>query len=179
VSQLLLAIAKSAEALGVSETTFRAKFLPHLPVVSIGARRLVVVKELNALLRRRELTALFGGRERLVALVSMLRGGGHAYLVRATNGLVKIGCSVDPQSRFHNLLTMSPLPLDLVATCPGGYSAESYLHGIFRELRSHGEWFREVPEMLRELRGIETDLSVRRDLLLEAARLLDEQEAAA
>jgi hypothetical protein len=177
VVKILTSIANAAEAYGLPEPAFRAKILPHVPVVQIRTLQRVVVSELLEFKRRREIEMRFGGRERLIALTRMATETDWTYLIRAANGLVKIGCSAEPERRFHALSTMSPVALELVALCPGGYSAERYLHDRFREHRSHGEWFREVPEMLEALFALKVDVADNEDLLMEAEEWLKEEGA--
>ncbi len=55
-------------------------------------------------------------------------------------GMVKIGKSFNPESRFVSLRTASPDPeLRLIGTVKG--DIEGNLHMQFRHSRSHGEWF--------------------------------------
>lgn len=70
------------------------------------------------------------------------------------SGLIKIGVAGNPQSRLRELSTMSPEPLHLIGTTTGGQPCERALHRRFEHLRSHGEWFREAPELLDFIRGV-------------------------
>jgi hypothetical protein len=54
---------------------------------------------------------------------------------------VKIGRTVNLEKRFASIQTMSPVPLVVLWTHPGGSDLESKLHQFFEEIRSHGEWF--------------------------------------
>ena len=54
---------------------------------------------------------------------------------------VKIGRSVNLKKRFADLRRMSPVPLVILWSHPGGSELESKLHRHFGEIRSHGEWF--------------------------------------
>jgi hypothetical protein len=54
---------------------------------------------------------------------------------------VKIGFSDKPRRRLRQIQMMSPLPLDILWSCPGGRAMEDALHVRFREYRTHGEWF--------------------------------------
>lgn len=59
---------------------------------------------------------------------------------------VKIGRSIDLGKRLADIQRMSPTPLDVLWSHPGGHELETCLHRHFRALRSHGEWFAfEVP----------------------------------
>lgn len=70
------------------------------------------------------------------------------YLVRAENGLVKIGKTVDVASRFNTLNTTSPIDLELMgyicSDCAG--EIERALHSKFANVRARGEWFALVHE---------------------------------
>jgi hypothetical protein len=64
------------------------------------------------------------------------------YFIEAPGtGLVKIGYAVDVLERFNGMLTMSPVPLSLLASMPGGPQMEAELHVRFANSRTHGEWF--------------------------------------
>jgi hypothetical protein len=62
-------------------------------------------------------------------------------------GPVKIGWSQRPQDRVYAYNTMSPYPLEIVATVPGSIALENRFHAHFAHLRSHREWFHESPEI--------------------------------
>jgi len=65
------------------------------------------------------------------------------YLVRAENGLVKIGKTVDIVSRFASLNSGSPLALRLITICrtPFAGDLEKHLHTSYKHKRVRGEWF--------------------------------------
>lgn len=66
---------------------------------------------------------------------------GYVYVIGARNQpIVKIGRSADPQKRVAAIQTMSPMPLEVLWTHPGGHF-EAKLHRHFAHLRTHGEWF--------------------------------------
>lgn len=54
---------------------------------------------------------------------------------------VKIGRTIDPPGRLATIQRMSPVPLKILWTTPGGYELETRLHRHFSAVRSHGEWF--------------------------------------
>ncbi|MGW8846584.1 GIY-YIG nuclease family protein [Streptomyces xiamenensis] len=54
---------------------------------------------------------------------------------------VKIGRSIDVARRLADIQRMSPVPLEVLWTTPGGHELETALHRHFRPYRSHGEWF--------------------------------------
>lgn len=78
------------------------------------------------------------------------------YFVEAPEqGLVKIGYALDPMQRFLNMLTNSAVPLKLLGTIPGGWEKETEIHTALDAHRSHGEWFRQCPEMDAFMIGME------------------------
>jgi hypothetical protein len=69
---------------------------------------------------------------------------GTVYFLRCpSNGLVKIGFTAGPpDERFRRIATLSPHPLEPVATMAGSLADEAALHARFLASWSHGEWFR-------------------------------------
>jgi len=67
----------------------------------------------------------------------------YLYLIRAENGLYKIGRSANPVSRYKSILNQSPTGLSLVSTFRFQRAdiIEGRLHQLYNEKRSHGEWF--------------------------------------
>lgn len=63
------------------------------------------------------------------------------FIQQGEDGPVKIGHSVDPESRLQCLQIGSPHPLSLLLTLPGGRSEEKSLHSRFANCRLDGEWF--------------------------------------
>lgn len=63
------------------------------------------------------------------------------YLMRHTNGLTKIGRSVQPRAREKTLQAEDPR-LEMIFCVDGLGHLENRLHEIFAELRVRGEWFR-------------------------------------
>lgn len=57
------------------------------------------------------------------------------------SSLVKIGRSDDVARRFLAIQSMSPLPLTVMWSTPGGADLEMFLHRAFARRRRHGEWF--------------------------------------
>jgi hypothetical protein len=76
---------------------------------------------------------------------------GYVYLIRAENGLCKVGRSSDVENRFGTLVTMSPVPLYLEHTVfsDNYVAAEDYAHTELKEYRHHGEWF-DLPQSVYE-----------------------------
>jgi len=54
---------------------------------------------------------------------------------------VKIGRTTNLRRRLADIRHMSPVPLAILWTHPGGRELEGNLHRYFAKLRSHGEWF--------------------------------------
>ncbi|WP_051761338.1 GIY-YIG nuclease family protein [Microbispora rosea] len=66
----------------------------------------------------------------------------YVYLIGcAESALVKIGRSEDVSRRRTEIQRMSPVPLTVLWSHPGGAELETRLHRCFGHLRSHGEWF--------------------------------------
>lgn len=57
------------------------------------------------------------------------------------SSLVKIGRSDDVGRRVKAIQNMSPLPLTVLWSTPGGAELEARLHRVFADHRKHGEWF--------------------------------------
>ncbi|MFM9584232.1 GIY-YIG nuclease family protein [Streptomyces caniscabiei] len=55
--------------------------------------------------------------------------------------VAKVGVSNAPERRLRQIQSMSPLPLQILWTCSGGYDLERRLHSYLAPYRSHGEWF--------------------------------------
>lgn len=73
-----------------------------------------------------------------------------AYFIESgMTGLIKIGRSVNPESRLKSLQTASPDKLTLLKVIPEQVVSESELHERFAHLRRQGEWF-ESSEEIRE-----------------------------
>ncbi len=75
------------------------------------------------------------------ALVMVPSEGSFIYFLRAANGLVKIGCTLELRKRVMALRCNSPIDLELIGFAVGGFRLEQALHAVLRETRSHGEWF--------------------------------------
>lgn len=58
------------------------------------------------------------------------------------SNVVKIGRTTNLKKRLADIQRMSPVPLEVLWTHPGGFELESALHRRFANIRSHGEWFR-------------------------------------
>lgn len=69
------------------------------------------------------------------------------YLLEATSGEIKIGCSVSPVTRWKTIAASSPCFVNLIAMWPGSFAEEKGLHRKFSDLRTYREWFRNEGEL--------------------------------
>jgi hypothetical protein len=69
---------------------------------------------------------------------------GYVYVLKAANGLYKIGKSKNPSQRISNIKTSSPERLEVYAVFSSSDMdmGEVCLHLMFEEKREMGEWFR-------------------------------------
>jgi hypothetical protein len=66
----------------------------------------------------------------------------HVYVIGSPgSSIVKIGRTTNLANRLAAIQRMSPVPLKVLWTHPGGNELESNLHRYFASRRSHGEWF--------------------------------------
>lgn len=84
---------------------------------------------------------------------------GYVYVVKAENGLYKIGKTQNPKSRISSLQTSSPVKLDLFCLFYSSDmdTAEIMLHDMFEETREIGEWFRLTDSHIDDLNRREGD----------------------
>lgn len=64
---------------------------------------------------------------------------------------IKIGIAENVAWRHRDLQACSPIKIDVLATTPGGRSAELEYHRRFAAHRLHGEWFNPHPDILAEI----------------------------
>lgn len=68
------------------------------------------------------------------------------YIIKASNGLLKIGMTSNPRARVRSLQTGSPLHLSVAhkqsVPTPRARTAEKRVHYRLRHSRVHGEWFK-------------------------------------
>jgi hypothetical protein len=79
------------------------------------------------------------------------RTNARCYFIGGAEGPVKIGFSVDVDSRLSAIRSCSPVPLGILALAPGGQEREIAYHQQFADHRLHGEWFARVPEIEAEI----------------------------
>jgi hypothetical protein len=72
------------------------------------------------------------------------------YFVQGVDGgPIKIGHARNVADRLRAMQLGSPVQLGTLATMDGGTELETVLHERFAHLRTHGEWFKPVPALLR------------------------------
>lgn len=72
--------------------------------------------------------------------------------------LVKIGTTTStPIDRLSNLQTGSPVPLKLLWAFKGIQLMEPFLHIVFKEFWTHGEWFKPAPKLGALVKALRTD----------------------
>lgn len=80
----------------------------------------------------------------------------YVYVLEAQNGMIKIGCSTCPRTRFEAIFAHSPVLIRQIAEWRGARADELVLHKQFHEFRHHNEWFAGVGPVLafaNEVRG--------------------------
>lgn len=67
----------------------------------------------------------------------------HVYFIRPVgqSGPIKIGCSRLPAARLEQLMTWSPLELEIAASVPGDFKLERNIHECFATEWLRREWF--------------------------------------
>ncbi len=86
---------------------------------------------------------------------------GNIYVVKAANGLYKIGMAVNVAKRLHEIRALSPVPVILVhafrTECM--LRTEQSLHKKFEATRDHGEWFRLDENQVKWLKSLDEQSS--------------------
>ena len=80
------------------------------------------------------------GSQEIKQPTAEFEGRSFLYLMRHSNGLTKIGRSVQPKAREKTLQAEDPR-LEMILCVDGQGYREKTLHRIFDELRVRGEWF--------------------------------------
>lgn len=75
-------------------------------------------------------------------------GSSVVYVLRASNGLLKIGTTEDFLYRLKALRRLSPVPLQIVSVFNAEAADEKRAHDRFGNYRHHGEWFEPAQEIL-------------------------------
>jgi hypothetical protein len=73
------------------------------------------------------------------------------YFIRGGDA-IKIGRTSNLAARLRSLATASAVPLELLASVPGGRMEETRLHRQWRHLHIRGEWFQASDELLCYIR---------------------------
>lgn len=86
---------------------------------------------------------------------SMSYKNGSVYLMKADNGVYKIGMSVNPVQRMLSLERTLPYDLELIHTIQSKRMKhlERYFHDLFKESRLKGEWFDLTPEQVEQFKN--------------------------
>lgn len=76
----------------------------------------------------------------------------NVYLIKAENGLIKIGVAINVNTRLATLACASPCKLEKVFSIQKefAYIVENSLHTRFKKERSHGEWFSLSEEQIED-----------------------------
>lgn len=69
------------------------------------------------------------------------------YFIRS-GGLIKIGITSNLDARLSCLRGSSAQRVELLKSIPGNIQTEKSIHMRFDNLRTHGEWFTETPELI-------------------------------
>lgn len=69
------------------------------------------------------------------------------FLENSTQGLLKVGVSLDVQRRLREIQRDGVGEIHLLGDIPGGFTIERVLHELFGDWRVHGEWFTFTPEI--------------------------------
>lgn len=77
-------------------------------------------------------------------------------------GVVKIGFTNDVKRRLSTLQTGHTRPLKVIRLFEGGPAEEARLHALFADVRTKGEWFTFVAEMLGDVGLVEISLTTLR-----------------
>lgn len=72
----------------------------------------------------------------------------YVYFARSyPTGMIKIGCSIQPDQRAQSLKYEFGEPIKILFTVPGGFDVERKYHRRFRASRYQGEWFYESEKL--------------------------------
>lgn len=84
---------------------------------------------------------------------------GYIYILKATNGLYKIGKTQNLNNRIKTIRTASPVKIEVYRVFQSTeYSKiELHLHSLFSDFREIGEWFRLTDEELATIDEIQGD----------------------
>jgi hypothetical protein len=74
---------------------------------------------------------------------------GFIYFLKAENGFIKIGISGNVEERMNELISNSPVKVELLKTVEGNQKMEKELHEKFKKYRNHGEWFKSSETLMK------------------------------
>lgn len=82
---------------------------------------------------------------------------GYVYLLRAHDGLYKIGHTANPDNRLRTFEVRLPFFVEYehLIPCENRLKAEATLHSRYAAQRVHGEWFRLTDTQVAEIKAIE------------------------
>lgn len=86
-------------------------------------------------------------------------GPGHIYFIKAGRSRVKIGHSLNHETRLASLASGNHQKLVLLGTVPGSQKDERAMHKQFAKQRVHGEWFKIAGTLATFLKRFETKAS--------------------
>lgn len=153
-------ISHSVNLVGISRRTVY-KMCEYHPEFETLMRRVEQGEELTERILRQELEQAMSATMRSHAPREQ-----YVYFIQGVDGgPIKIGITIDPEDRLQELQLGSPVMLCLRAVTKGGLRLERQLHTRFAEVRSHGEWFHPIPELLGYISNLPTQ-DEERDLLV-------------
>lgn len=81
-----------------------------------------------------------------VRYIAAREAGSVVYFIES-GGHIKVGTSRGLSQRIKQMQIGSPMPLNLLGSVSGGRLEEATIHEALQSYRSHGEWFRDGPEV--------------------------------
>jgi hypothetical protein len=93
--------------------------------------------------------------------------------------MVKIGWSDNVLQRQRTLELATGLPMELLATIPGGLQLEAFLHACFRKQNGEGEWFRIEGPVTRALASLASPRPLPAEVIDQTRRRLRKRGIAA
>jgi len=76
---------------------------------------------------------------------------GQCYFIGGESGAIKIGFSINVESRLRSIQAHCPVIVKVLAVRQGGETRERAYHHQFAAHRLHGEWFTRCPEIEAEI----------------------------
>lgn len=93
------------------------------------------------------------------------------YFIRPVgmDGPIKIGTSIMAHERLRELMTWSPVPLEIAVEISGHHELERALHSCFADAHSHREWFHPSPRLVALVEALIRGVPVEQAIDLSAA----------